>query len=86
MKKIDKLTPPHGGVLVNLMVDDSGVKEKLIEESKTLPRIKLSTLEFSDLIMLGTGAFSPLEGFMDQNDYTGVLKNMRLADFLTRNK
>jgi sulfate adenylyltransferase len=61
------------------MVDDPGEKKKLIEESGDLPRIKLSTLEFSDLIMLGIGAFSPLEGFMNSSDHKGVLDNMRLA-------
>ena len=75
----NNLTPPHGGTLINLMVDNSGERKKLIEESKTLPKLKLSTLEFSDLIMLGIGAFSPLEGFMTGSDYKSVLENMRLA-------
>jgi sulfate adenylyltransferase len=70
--------PPHGGTLKNIMIDDPGDRQKLIDESKDLPRIKLSTLEFSDLIMLGTGAFSPLEGFMTEKDYQGVLKDMKL--------
>jgi len=73
------LVSPHGGKLINLMVDDSEQKKKLLEELKTLPRLKLSTLEFSDLIMLGIGAFSPLEGFLNESDYKGVLDNMRLA-------
>jgi len=77
--KILDLTPPHGGTLTNLMVDDPEKRTKLLEESKTLPRLKLSTLEFSDLIMLGIGAFSPLEGFMSENDYKGVLENMILT-------
>jgi len=73
------LTPPHGGHLINLMVDDSEDRTKLIEESKTLLKLKLSTLEFSDLIMLGIGAFSPLEGFMNSSDYESVLNNKRLT-------
>jgi sulfate adenylyltransferase len=73
------LIPPHGGTLVNLMADDPGKRDKLIKECAGLPVIKLSTLEFSDLIMLGTGAFSPLEGFMAEKDYQGVLKDMKLS-------
>ena len=80
MNDTDNLTPPHGGRLVDLMVDDPGKRQKLVEESKSLPKIKLSTLEFSDLIMLGIGAFSPLEGFMNGADYKSVLNNMRLVD------
>jgi len=80
-KEIEKnsIISPHGGSLINLMVDDPGEKKKLIEESKTLPKLKLSTLEFSDLIMLGIGAFSPLEGFMTGSDYKSVLDDMRLT-------
>jgi len=78
-KKKYSLTPPHGGHLVNLMVDDPGKRERLIKQSKDLPKLKLSTLEFSDLIMLGIGAFSPLKGLMNESDYKGVLENMRLA-------
>ncbi len=78
--KNDFLVKPHGDKLVDLMVDDLSEKDMLIKESESLPKLKLSTLEFSDLIMLGIGAFSPLEGFMDQKDYMGVLENMRLAD------
>ena len=70
---------PHGDELVNLMVDGQATRNKLIGQSKTLPKLKLSTLEFSDLIMLGIGAFSPLEGFMTSSDYKGVLDNMRLT-------
>ena len=70
----------HGGELINLMIDDQKDMAKLLIESKALPRLKLSTLEFSDLIMLGIGAFSPLEGFMVESDYINVLENMRLAD------
>jgi sulfate adenylyltransferase len=74
-----KTIPPHGGTLKNLMIDDTGKRQELIDKSRSLPRIKLSTLEFSDLVMLGTGAFSPLEGFMAEKDYHGVLKDMKLS-------
>jgi len=76
--KNDHLIITHGGKLQNLMIDDPKGKESLINDSKKLPKIKLSTLEFSDLIMLGIGAFSPLQGFMGQSDYRSVLEDMRL--------
>ena len=62
---------PHGEKLINLMIDDPVEQKGLIEESTGLAKIKLSTLKFSDLIMLGIGAFSPLEGFMVRSDYGG---------------
>jgi len=47
-----------------------------------LAAITLNTREASDLIMLAMGAFSPLEGFMGEADYLGVLHRMRLASGL----
>jgi len=76
----NNLIVPHGNRLVDIMIDEHTERKKLIEEAKTLPKIKLSTLEFSDLIMLGIGAFSPLEGFMDRANYEAVLENMKLSD------
>jgi len=74
------LPSPHGGNLINLMVEDPKEREKLIAQSRSIPKIKLSTLEFSDLIMLGIGAFSPLRGFMNSSDYNSVFDSMRLTD------
>jgi len=78
--KNDYLIIPHGRKLQNLMIDDTEERKKLVEELKESPKIKLSTLEFSDLVMLGIGAFSPLEGFMTESDYRSVLENMGLSN------
>jgi sulfate adenylyltransferase len=40
----------------------------------------MSTKESGDLVMLATGAFSPLEGFMGREDYLGVVERMQCAD------
>jgi len=52
----------------------------MIEECRNLRSLRLSTVEFSDLIMLGIGAFSPLDGFMTEADYKDVQDNMRLSN------
>jgi sulfate adenylyltransferase len=74
-----QLVPPHGGVLKPLLrsKDDLGAET---EQLKHAPTIKLNSRETSDLIMLGIGAFSPLEGFMIQADYERVVKEMHLVD------
>ena len=78
-KRLKRLILPHGGILKNLMYKDVPVK-KLSNKLKKIKTIKLSTLEFSDLIMIGIGAFSPLEGFMSEYDYNSVVDKGRLAD------
>jgi len=72
---------PHGGKLINRVVKEQE-KESLIEKAFNLQEIRLSKREVSDLEMIATGAFSPLEGFMGQEDYESVLEVKRLSNGL----
>ncbi|MBI3991543.1 MAG: sulfate adenylyltransferase, partial [Candidatus Omnitrophica bacterium] len=72
---------PHGGKLVNLLINESE-KEKWCNKAKGLKKIKLTDWEISDLEMLTIGAFSPLEGFMLEEDYKTVVDTKRLANGL----
>jgi sulfate adenylyltransferase len=65
------LSEPHGGKLVNLIdlnVDITKIKKQLI----------LDQMALSDLELIAIGAYSPLTGFMNQENYQSVLENMRL--------
>jgi sulfate adenylyltransferase len=73
------LIEPHGGELVNLIVDDDRAKQ-LKEESRDWPSWDLSPRQLCDLELLLNGAFSPLRGFMNRKDYESVCESMRLAD------
>jgi sulfate adenylyltransferase len=70
---------PHGGTLVNLMVD-SKQREKLLQEAKSMQQIIVDEYDIADLEMLSTGALSPLTGFMNSKDYNNVVDNIRLSD------
>ena len=50
--------------------------------AKTLPAIRVSSREKGDLIMLGIGGFTPLDGFMTRADWQGVCDDFRTADGL----
>jgi len=65
------------GYLVNPQKDKNEVSD-LLEEAKSLPIVNISSREFSDIIMMGTGSFSPLEGFMLKKDYDNVVEDMHL--------
>jgi sulfate adenylyltransferase len=70
-----RLIAPHGGELV----DRTGERPDGVDGLETLT---LTPRELSDLDMLASGALSPLEGFIGQEDYESVLESMRLANGL----
>ena len=72
---------PHGGVLVNRLVKDSE-RDSLVEKAKGLKAVLLDQWAISDLEMIAVGAFSPLEGFMGEEDYKNVLDMKRLSNGL----
>lgn len=74
-----KLVPPHGGKLKPLLLEGEELLQNM-EKAKSMPVIRLTSREASDLIMMATGAFSPLEGFMGSEDYRSVTENMHMAD------
>lgn len=67
------VSEPHGGKLVDR-------KAERPEEAEELPRLSLTDDEYMDLEMLGTGAYSPLEGFMTRDDFDSVVERARLED------
>ncbi|KAH9953542.1 ATP-sulfurylase [Russula dissimulans] len=75
-RHIDQLiyVPKH------LLARDKAAHDLLKEESLTLHDIILSDRQLCDLELIMNGRFSPLEGFMNQADYDGVVDNLRLAD------
>ncbi|ROT41712.1 sulfate adenylyltransferase [Sodiomyces alkalinus F11] len=71
---------PHGGVLKDLFARDAPRQAELLAESDTLPALTLTERHLCDLELILNGGFSPLEGFMTEKDYNGVVKENRLAD------
>lgn len=79
MVNLDSLISPHGGRLVNLVVDRARAAQ-LKDASREWPSWDLTARQLCDLELLGCGAFSPLTGFMGEADYESVRDSMRLAD------
>ncbi len=69
--------PPHGGILIN-RIASAQQKEAFLAQAPTMPHIRLSERSQSDLELIAIGGFSPLQGFMSQQDYLAVVKDMHL--------
>ncbi|MCA1296229.1 sulfate adenylyltransferase [Paenibacillus sp. alder61] len=70
---------PHGGSLINRLAAGEE-RERLLQEAEKLQTISINKWSISDLDLIGVGAFSPLTGFLNEEDYRSVVKNMRLAN------
>lgn len=75
------LIQPHGGKLIDRKVTGQE-REDLIRRAKDLPRVTLNARNEADLELLANGAFSPLEGFLNEADYLRVRDERRLANGL----
>ena len=72
---------PHGGRLINRILTGKK-REILLSEASELPSINISFERVIDVMDIAHGVFSPLEGFLLQEDYINVLYDMRLTNDL----
>ena len=69
------LIPPYGGVLKQLILKDQDQIKDLLSEIDF--EHECSERNACDVELLMIGAFSPLEGFMNEEDYKTVIKDHR---------
>ncbi|MHC5779916.1 sulfate adenylyltransferase [Nostoc sp.] len=75
------LIEPHGGKLVDCyLYGKEG--EIALENAHSLPRLILSDRNLADLECIVTGVYSPLDGFVSEQDYHTIVKDMRLSSGL----
>ena len=66
------LVRPHGGGDLKplLLAGDALAAE--LDRARSLPKLRVTSREKGDIIMLGIGGFTPLTGFMGHADWRGV--------------
>ncbi|CAK7893738.1 sulfate adenylyltransferase [[Candida] anglica] len=70
---------PHGGKLQDLVIRDANIRTELLKEAANLPSLTLTARQLCDLELILNGGFSPLTGFLNEDDYLSVVKDMRLS-------
>ncbi len=74
---------PHGSETLNaLYVEDDAKRAELVKETESLPSIKICSAAAGNAVMLASGYFNPLTGFMNKADAMAVAKDMRMSNGL----
>ncbi len=69
---------PHGSETLNpLYVSDDAKRAELLEEAKGLPSIVISSAAAGNAVMLGSGYFNPLTGYMSLADAMATSEGMK---------
>ena len=77
---MSKLVAPHGGKgLVCCLLEGKALDDEK-KKAAGLKQIEISSRAKGDLIMMGIGGFSPLNGFMNKADWKSVCEKMTLTD------
>ena len=74
---------PHGSEhLTPKIVNTDEERVALLDSAKSMKKMTVNSAAAANLVMLGAGYFTPLEGFMGKNDMISVANNMRLESGL----
>jgi sulfate adenylyltransferase len=76
------LVRPHGGGGLKPLALQGAARSAEQARAGGLPALRVSSREKGDLIMLGIGGFTPLDGFMTRADWEGVCDGCRTASGL----
>ncbi len=77
---MSKLVPPHASdSLKPLLIPESERSEEL-NRAKSLKQVPMQSREVSDVLMMAMGAYTPIDGFMDEADWRGSCADMKLAN------
>jgi sulfate adenylyltransferase len=76
------LVKPHGADALKILLLEGDALAEARIRAAGLPQVRLTSREVGDLIMLGIGGFTPLDGFMGEADWRGACDDMRLANGL----
>jgi sulfate adenylyltransferase len=76
------LIRPHGSDELKILLLSGKEKEEELKKADKLKKVRMTTRETGDLIMLGIGGFTPLDGFMGYDDWKGVCADMKMTNGL----
>ena len=76
---MSNLILPHGGGELRPLLLEGEARREETRKAEHLKRVPMTSRETGDLIMMGIGAFTPLDGFMGREDWRGCCESYTMA-------
>lgn len=77
-----QLVAPHGSDAVKPLLAPLTERAEGLKRAERLRKVVLDSRAVSDVLMLGMGAYTPLDGFMGEDDWRAACVDMKLSNGL----
>ena len=75
---MSKLVPPHGSPELKPLLLEGAALAAEIKRAQGFKKVPMTSRETGDLIMMGIGGFTPLDGFMGFADWKSVCDEFKM--------
>jgi len=77
---MSKLVKPHGGGELKALLAPAAERSTELSRASGLRQVPITSREVSDVLMMAMGAYTPIDGFMNERDWRGACLNMKLEN------
>ena len=77
---MSKLVKPHGGGQLKALLAPTAERSSALARARGLRQVPMTSREVSDVLMMAMGAYTPLDGFMNEADWRGACLAMKLGN------
>ena len=77
---MSKLVEPHGGKGLKALLAPRTERAEELARARGLTQVPMTSREVSDVLMMAMGAYTPIDGFMNEADWRGSSVEMKLAN------
>jgi sulfate adenylyltransferase len=77
---VSKLVEPHGGKGLKALLAPRTERAEELARARGLTQVPMTSREVSDVLMMAMGAYTPIDGFMNEADWRGSSLEMKLAN------
>ena len=77
---MSKLVEPHGGKGLKALLAPRTERAEELARARGLTQVPMTSREVSDVLMMAMGAYTPIDGFMNEADWRGSSLEMKLAN------